>query len=59
MRSCSIAAKPAKAGYKTPPKRPANPAAGFDGHMRLCFAWEEEWKLEEGVRRVERVASSE
>ncbi|KAI7312674.1 PLP-dependent transferase [Hortaea werneckii] len=26
--------------------------AGFDGHMRLCFAWEEEGKLEEGVVRV-------
>ncbi|KAK5128902.1 hypothetical protein LTR85_000235 [Meristemomyces frigidus] len=31
-------------------------AAGFDGHVRLCFAWEEEWKLEEGVRRVGVVA---
>lgn len=27
-------------------------AAGFEGHVRLCFAWEEEWKLGEGVRRV-------
>ncbi|OTA22811.1 hypothetical protein BTJ68_14080 [Hortaea werneckii EXF-2000] len=26
--------------------------AGFDGHMRLCFAWEDEGKLEEGVVRV-------
>lgn len=26
--------------------------ADFDGHMRLCFAWEEEGKLEEGVLRV-------
>ncbi|KAI7183660.1 PLP-dependent transferase [Hortaea werneckii] len=26
--------------------------AGFDGHMRLCFAWEEEGRLEEGVVRV-------
>lgn len=26
--------------------------ADFDGHMRLCFAWEEEGKLEEGVVRV-------
>ncbi|KAI7265746.1 PLP-dependent transferase [Hortaea werneckii] len=26
--------------------------AGFDGHMRLCFAWEDERKLEEGVARV-------
>ncbi|KAK4545225.1 hypothetical protein LTR36_003404 [Oleoguttula mirabilis] len=31
-------------------------AAGFDGHVRLCFAWEEEWKLAEGVRRVGEVA---
>ncbi|GAB1742493.1 hypothetical protein NU219Hw_g8037t1 [Hortaea werneckii] len=29
--------------------------ADFDGHMRLCFAWEEEGKLEEGVVRVARV----
>jgi len=27
-------------------------AARFDGHIRLCFAWEEEWKLDEGVRRI-------
>ncbi|KAI7174508.1 PLP-dependent transferase [Hortaea werneckii] len=26
--------------------------ADFDGHMRLCFAWEEEGNLEEGVVRV-------
>ncbi|KAI6891521.1 PLP-dependent transferase [Hortaea werneckii] len=26
--------------------------ADFDGHMRLCFAWEEEGKFEEGVVRV-------
>ncbi|KAI6864569.1 PLP-dependent transferase [Hortaea werneckii] len=30
--------------------------AGFDGHMRLCFAWEDEGKLEEGVVRVAGVA---
>lgn len=31
-------------------------AAGFDGHIRLCFAWEEQGKLEEGIRRVGSVA---
>jgi len=31
-------------------------AVGFDGHVRLCFAWEDEWKLEEGVRRLGKVA---
>ncbi|KAI6836917.1 PLP-dependent transferase [Hortaea werneckii] len=30
--------------------------AGFDGHMRLCFAWEDEGKLEEGVVRAAGVA---
>ncbi|KAI7633575.1 PLP-dependent transferase, partial [Hortaea werneckii] len=29
--------------------------AGFDGHVRLCFAWEDEGKLEEGVVRVAEV----
>ncbi|KAK5132527.1 hypothetical protein LTR08_008911 [Meristemomyces frigidus] len=31
-------------------------AARFDGHIRLCFAWEEESELAEGVRRVGVVA---
>ena len=29
---------------------------GFDGLVRLCFAWEEEGRLEEGVRLVGEVA---
>ncbi|KAK0255882.1 hypothetical protein B0A54_11143 [Friedmanniomyces endolithicus] len=29
---------------------------GFDGFVRLCFAWEEEGRLEEGVRLVGEVA---
>ena len=32
-----------------------DPATGkneFDNGLRLCFAWEEEHKLEEGVRRL-------
>lgn len=28
----------------------------FDGHMRLCWAWEEEGLLEEGVQRIASVA---
>lgn len=31
---------------------PGDEAVRFGGHMRLCFAWEEESKLAEGVRRV-------
>jgi hypothetical protein len=32
-----------------------NPATQFDRDIRLCFAWEEEGMLEEGVRRLGRV----
>ena len=28
----------------------------FERHVRFCWAWEEEWKLEEGVKRVGKVA---
>ena len=28
----------------------------FGGNVRLCWAWEDEWKLEEGVRRIGIVA---
>jgi len=31
---------------------PSDRVVEFDGHIRLCFAWEEEAKLEVGVRRV-------
>jgi DNA-binding transcriptional MocR family regulator len=31
-------------------------AADFDGHVRLCFAWEDESKLEDGVRRMAEAA---
>ncbi|EFW99246.1 aminotransferase, class i/classii [Grosmannia clavigera kw1407] len=30
-------------------------AAPFDHHLRLCFAWEDEDRLDEGVRRLARV----
>lgn len=33
-------------------------AVGFDGHVRLCFAWESENRLTEGVKRVAMVARS-
>lgn len=33
-------------------KIPADDVTIFDGHVRLCFAWEPEWKLAEGVRRI-------
>ena len=29
-------------------------AAGFDGHIRLCFSWEEEERMAEGVARLGR-----
>lgn len=31
---------------------PGDDVAVFDRNVRLCFSWEEEWKLEEGVRRI-------
>ncbi|KAK3671300.1 Valine--pyruvate aminotransferase [Recurvomyces mirabilis] len=31
---------------------------GFDGHVRLCFAWEEEINLARGVRGMARVAGA-
>ncbi|KAK4574983.1 Valine--pyruvate aminotransferase [Recurvomyces mirabilis] len=31
---------------------------GFDGHVRLCFAWEEEGKLAQGVQGMARVAKA-
>ena len=33
-------------------------AARFDDHFRLCFAWEEESRLEEGVRRIAMAAKA-
>jgi DNA-binding transcriptional MocR family regulator len=30
----------------------------FDRNVRLCWAWEEEWKLEEAVKRVALVVKS-
>lgn len=35
---------------------PGDDAARFDRSVRLCFAWEEEWKLQEGVKRIGVVA---
>ncbi|CZT23763.1 related to aminotransferase [Ramularia collo-cygni] len=35
---------------------PGDDVAKFDGNVRLCFSWEEEWKLTEGIRRVGVVA---
>lgn len=34
---------------------PGDVSAKFDREVRLCWAWEDEWKLEEGVRRVAEV----
>lgn len=31
---------------------PGDDSAKFDREVRLCWAWEDEWKLEEGVQRV-------
>ena len=28
----------------------------FDGNIRLCWAWEDEWKLEEGIKRIGHIA---
>ena len=36
---------------------PGDDAVKFNEHIRLCFAWEEEWKLAEGVKRVAEIAS--
>ena len=30
----------------------------FDRNMRLCWAWEDEWKLKEGVKRIGEVVIS-
>ena len=35
---------------------PGDEIVKFEGSMRLCWAWEDEWKLEEGVRRIGIVA---
>lgn len=35
---------------------PGDEVAVFDSNVRLCFAWEEEWKLKEGVTRMGVVA---
>ncbi|KAK3661389.1 Valine--pyruvate aminotransferase [Elasticomyces elasticus] len=35
---------------------PSNEKVVFDGFVRLCFAWEEEGRLEEGVKRIGEVA---
>ena len=32
---------------------PGDESVKFDGNVRLCFAWEEEHRLVEGVRRME------
>lgn len=31
---------------------PGDEGVKFDGNVRLCFAWEEEQRLVEGVRRM-------
>ncbi|KAK5726025.1 Valine--pyruvate aminotransferase [Elasticomyces elasticus] len=36
---------------------PSNENVVFDGFVRLCFAWEEESRLEEGVKRIGEVAN--
>lgn len=36
---------------------PGDDVAVFERSVRLCFAWEEEWKLAEGVRRIGLVAN--
>jgi DNA-binding transcriptional MocR family regulator len=35
---------------------PGDEAVKFDGNVRLCFAWEEEHRLVEGVRRMKAAA---
>jgi DNA-binding transcriptional MocR family regulator len=35
---------------------PGDEAVKFEGNIRLCWSWEEEERLEEGVRRVGVVA---
>lgn len=35
---------------------PGDDAVKFEGNVRLCFAWEEEERLKEGVRRIKRAA---
>ena len=35
---------------------PGDDAVKFEGNVRLCWSWEEEERLEEGVRRVGIVA---
>lgn len=35
---------------------PGDKVAAFESNVRLCFAWEEEWKLIEGVKRIGIVA---
>lgn len=35
---------------------PGDDAVKFDGNVRLCFAWEDEQRLVEGVRRMKAAA---
>lgn len=35
---------------------PGDDAVSFANNVRLCFAWEDKWKLREGVRRIAVVA---
>ncbi|TKA71068.1 hypothetical protein B0A55_07229 [Friedmanniomyces simplex] len=35
---------------------PEHESVGFDGFVRLCFAWEEQGRLEEGIQRIGEVA---
>lgn len=42
--------------FAVPEDKDAGDGMGFEGCVRLCFAWEEEGNLGEGVRRVGVVA---
>ncbi|CAK3804442.1 related to aminotransferase [Lecanosticta acicola] len=35
---------------------PGDESISFASNVRLCFAWEDEWKLREGVKRIGKVA---
>ena len=35
---------------------PGDEKVKFEKHVRLCWAWEDEWKLEEGMKRIGEVA---
>ena len=36
---------------------PGDESVTFEGHVRLCWSWEDEGMLEEGIRRVGEVAA--